>query len=140
MTERWPWYAAFMSAVLLPGKSTLAPRFNSSLAISRWSWDAAVCSRLAERVDRPSLAQPAGHLPQLASPGRLVDLNGQRGGRAHCGLASVRRGGRRGGGRLWRRYVLPGELRSGRLALDLGPLRCGAAVLAVNQLGGGPGE
>eukprot|EP00964_Phaeocystis_antarctica_P008044 scaffold4324_cov57-Phaeocystis_antarctica.AAC.5 len=94
------------------------------------------CSRV-ERVDRPSLAQPLDHPRQLALPCRVEDLDGQRGGRAHPGL-SVRWGGRLGGGRLWRRCVLPGELRSGRLALDLGPLRCGAAVY-VDQLGG-PGE
>jgi hypothetical protein len=46
-------------------------------------------STRAERVDRPSFGQPLDHLPQLASPRQLVDLGGQRGGRAHCGLASV---------------------------------------------------
>ena len=68
-----------------------------------------------------------------------MDLEGQRGGRAHHGLISVRWGGRRGGGLLRQRCVLPAELCSGRLALDLGPLRCGAAV-HVDQLGVGPGE
>eukprot|EP00964_Phaeocystis_antarctica_P061930 scaffold37045_cov62-Phaeocystis_antarctica.AAC.3 len=45
--ERWPWYAASMSAVRpsLPGKSTLAPRSSSSLAISSWPPVAAACSR-----------------------------------------------------------------------------------------------
>eukprot|EP00964_Phaeocystis_antarctica_P072206 scaffold44129_cov61-Phaeocystis_antarctica.AAC.5 len=51
------------------------------LAIFSWS--------RAERVDRPSLAQPVGHLLQLASPGRVVDLARQRGGRVHRGLTSV---------------------------------------------------
>eukprot|EP00964_Phaeocystis_antarctica_P010164 scaffold5570_cov69-Phaeocystis_antarctica.AAC.3 len=46
-TERWPWFAAAMSAVLprLPGKSTLAPRCSSSLTISSWPMPAAACSR-----------------------------------------------------------------------------------------------
>eukprot|EP00964_Phaeocystis_antarctica_P072119 scaffold44064_cov70-Phaeocystis_antarctica.AAC.8 len=86
---------------------------------------------------------------RLASLGRLEHLDGQRGGRAHRGLASVWGGGMRGGtslrvrwgvrrseGRLRRRCVQSDELRGGRLALDLGPLRCGAAV-HVDQLGVG---
>eukprot|EP00964_Phaeocystis_antarctica_P077597 scaffold48181_cov63-Phaeocystis_antarctica.AAC.6 len=72
------------------------------------------CARV-ERIDRPSLAQPLDHLLQLASPGRVVDLAGQRGGRAHRGLASVRWGGRRNCSRRGC-CVLPGELRGGRLA------------------------
>eukprot|EP00964_Phaeocystis_antarctica_P019301 scaffold10665_cov67-Phaeocystis_antarctica.AAC.4 len=103
------------------------------LAIFSWS--------RAERVDRPSLAQPVGHLLQLASPGRVVDLEMQRGGRrAHRGLAIVRWGGRRGGGRLrWRRCVLPDEPRGGRLALGSGVMQGGVAV-AVEQLGVGLGS
>eukprot|EP00964_Phaeocystis_antarctica_P162598 scaffold137136_cov136-Phaeocystis_antarctica.AAC.1 len=46
-TERWPWPAAPMSAVRprLLGRSTLAPRFSSSLTISSWSPAAAACIR-----------------------------------------------------------------------------------------------
>eukprot|EP00964_Phaeocystis_antarctica_P026356 scaffold14843_cov70-Phaeocystis_antarctica.AAC.2 len=88
----------------------------------------------AERVDRPSLAQPLDHLLQLASPGRLEDLDGQRGGSAHRGLASVRWGGRRGCGRLWQRCVLSDERRHGCVACVLGPPQGGVAV-AVEQLG-----
>eukprot|EP00964_Phaeocystis_antarctica_P049136 scaffold28460_cov64-Phaeocystis_antarctica.AAC.4 len=43
------------------------------------------CSR-AERVDRPSLAQPLDHLLQLASPGRLEDLDGQDCAAVHIGV------------------------------------------------------
>eukprot|EP00964_Phaeocystis_antarctica_P010163 scaffold5570_cov69-Phaeocystis_antarctica.AAC.2 len=101
------------------------------MSVFRWS--------SAERVDQPSLAQPLGHLLQLASLGRRVNLEGQRGGRAHCGLTSVRRGGRRGSGRLWRRGKLPDELRGGRVALVLGVLQGGVAG-AVEQLGVGLGS
>eukprot|EP00964_Phaeocystis_antarctica_P123802 scaffold87503_cov75-Phaeocystis_antarctica.AAC.2 len=54
--ERWPLAAAVMSAVRprLLGRSTLAPRFSSSLAIARWPLAAAVCSR-AMAVCRPSV-------------------------------------------------------------------------------------
>eukprot|EP00964_Phaeocystis_antarctica_P010843 scaffold5965_cov69-Phaeocystis_antarctica.AAC.2 len=53
--ERWPSYAAAMSAVTprLVGKSTLAPRFSSSLTISSWPAVAAACSRATVAV-RPS--------------------------------------------------------------------------------------
>ena len=46
--ERWPMYAAAMSAVLpmLSGRSMLAPRFSSSLNIARWPQPAATCSRV----------------------------------------------------------------------------------------------
>eukprot|EP00964_Phaeocystis_antarctica_P060953 scaffold36377_cov66-Phaeocystis_antarctica.AAC.6 len=45
--ERWPLVAAYMSAVkpLLFGKSTLAPRFSSSLTSSRWPLAEAAGSR-----------------------------------------------------------------------------------------------
>eukprot|EP00964_Phaeocystis_antarctica_P052907 scaffold31003_cov66-Phaeocystis_antarctica.AAC.4 len=120
MTERWPWPAAAMRA------STLAPRFRSSLTISRWPWRAAACSR-------PKVA--------LASPRRVVDLDGQRGGRrAHHGLGSVRWGSRRGVGRLWRCCVLPKELCCGRLALGLGPLQSGALVYVDQLVGVGPDQ
>eukprot|EP00964_Phaeocystis_antarctica_P044829 scaffold25775_cov70-Phaeocystis_antarctica.AAC.1 len=85
----------------------------------------------AARVDRPSLAQPLGHLLQLASLGRLVDLEGQRGGRTHRGLVRVRWGGRRGGGRLRRRCVLPDELNGGSVALSLGVLPGGMAAFGA---------
>ena len=54
--ERWPWIAAPMSAVMprLDGRLTLAPRFSSSLTISRWSLAAAMCSRVAV-ASRPSV-------------------------------------------------------------------------------------
>eukprot|EP00964_Phaeocystis_antarctica_P114414 scaffold78380_cov61-Phaeocystis_antarctica.AAC.5 len=120
-------------------KLTLAPRFSSSLTISRWPWAAAPCSRVAQCVDRPFLVKPLDHLRQLASLCRLVDLEGKRGIRAHHGLASVRWGGRRGGGRLRRRCVLPDELRDGRVALVLSPLQGGAALF-VEQLGVGLGS
>eukprot|EP00964_Phaeocystis_antarctica_P091884 scaffold58983_cov66-Phaeocystis_antarctica.AAC.1 len=61
------------------------------------------CWNRAERVGPPSLAQPLDHLLQLASRHQLVNLEGQRGGRARRGLVSVRWGSRRGGGRLRRR-------------------------------------
>ena len=50
--ERWPWYAAIMSAVMpkLFCKSTLAPRISSSLAISGWPLSAAACSRVPVAV------------------------------------------------------------------------------------------
>eukprot|EP00964_Phaeocystis_antarctica_P008038 scaffold4323_cov57-Phaeocystis_antarctica.AAC.3 len=115
-----------MSAVppRLPGKSTLAPRFSSSLTISSWPLVAA-----APR--RPKAA--------LASLGRVVDLDGQQGERALPGLGSVRWGGRRGSGRLLRRCVLPKELRGGRVALALGVPQGGAAI-GVEQLGVGLGS
>eukprot|EP00964_Phaeocystis_antarctica_P045401 scaffold26128_cov71-Phaeocystis_antarctica.AAC.1 len=123
--ERWPLSAACMSAVrpTLFCRSTVAPRFSSSLTISRWPLAAAVCSRV-EVEGRP--LSPAGHLPQLASLGRVIDLEGQR-GRAHRGLTSVWWGGTRGGGRLWGRCVLPDKLRDGRVACGLGPLQGGIA-------------
>ena len=95
------------------------------------------CGR-AERVDLPSLAQPLDHLLQLASLCRLVDFRGQGGGSAALRLHSVRWGGRRGGGRLWRRGVLPDELRGGCVAVDLGALQSGVAFV-VEQLGVGLG-
>eukprot|EP00964_Phaeocystis_antarctica_P072205 scaffold44129_cov61-Phaeocystis_antarctica.AAC.4 len=101
--------------------------------LSVTSWNTAEC------VDRPSFAQPADHLLQLALLGCKEDLGRQQGGRAHRGLASFRWGGSRDGGRLWRRCLLPDALRGGWLALNRVPLRCGAAV-HVDQLSGGPGE
>eukprot|EP00964_Phaeocystis_antarctica_P134074 scaffold98312_cov69-Phaeocystis_antarctica.AAC.2 len=103
-------------------KSTLAPRFSSILTIPQ------VAVGCSERIDRPFLAQPLDHRLQLASLGRLVDLEGQRGGRAHRRLVRVRWGGRCGGGR--RRCVLLGELRGGRVAQ-------GGAVVVVEQRGVG---
>eukprot|EP00964_Phaeocystis_antarctica_P007906 scaffold4254_cov60-Phaeocystis_antarctica.AAC.2 len=69
--ERWSWTTAFMSAVTprLVCKSTLAPRFSSSLTISRWSLDAAACSRV-DVEGRPSqvvLEQRASTSPPLRS-------------------------------------------------------------------------
>ena len=96
------------------------------------------CSR-AEGVDCPSLAQPLDHLLQLAATSGLGNLDGQRDriGHEHW-LASVRRGGRRGGGRLRWRCVLPDELRDGRVELHLSPLQGGVTVL-VDQLSVGLG-
>eukprot|EP00964_Phaeocystis_antarctica_P150737 scaffold118225_cov60-Phaeocystis_antarctica.AAC.3 len=95
----------------------------------------------ADRVDRASLAQPLDHLLQLALLGRLKDLAGQQGGRrAHRDLTSVRWGGRRGkNGKMWRRCVLPDELRDGFVALTLGPPQ-GVAAVGGAQLGVGPGS
>ena len=75
----------------LLGRSTLAPRFSSSLTIARWSLAAATCSR-ATAVARPSpfrtepsasIAPPLrSHLPlsqQLAPLRRREDLEGQWG-------------------------------------------------------------
>eukprot|EP00964_Phaeocystis_antarctica_P134526 scaffold98808_cov69-Phaeocystis_antarctica.AAC.14 len=93
----------------------------------------------AKRVDQSSLANPLGHLLQLASRGRVVELEGQRGGSAHRGLTSIRWGGRRGGGRLRWRCELPDEIRDGRVALGFGLLQDGVAVF-VEQLGVGLGS
>eukprot|EP00964_Phaeocystis_antarctica_P038557 scaffold22058_cov73-Phaeocystis_antarctica.AAC.2 len=113
-------------------RSMLAPRFSSILTISRWPLVAATCSRpLAAVLPSGPLVQPLDHLLQLASPSRIEETRRQRGGRAPHGLASVRWGGRRGGGRLRRRCVLPEELCCGRLALDLGPLQSCALVQLV---------
>eukprot|EP00964_Phaeocystis_antarctica_P058831 scaffold34901_cov62-Phaeocystis_antarctica.AAC.3 len=98
----------------------------------------ASCSR-AERADQPSLAQPLDHRLQLTPLRRPVDLFGKWGGSALRGLASLRWGGVRGGGRLRRRCVLPDELRDARVALGLGPLQGDAAVV-VEQLGVGLGS
>eukprot|EP00964_Phaeocystis_antarctica_P004695 scaffold2548_cov66-Phaeocystis_antarctica.AAC.2 len=100
------------------------------LTVNNWS--------RTERVDRPALTQPLGHLQQLASGSRVEDLDGQRGGRALRRLASVWWGGRRGGGRLRRRGVLPDEVHDGGVALMLGVLQRGEAVF-VEQLGVGLG-
>jgi hypothetical protein len=99
----------------------------------------AVCSsNRAERVNPHPLAQPLDHRPQLASLSRLEDLEGQRGSRAHCGLASVRWGGRHGGGRLRRRCVPPDELCDGGVALGLSLQGCGGfAALGLAVLQGG---
>eukprot|EP00964_Phaeocystis_antarctica_P140632 scaffold105500_cov60-Phaeocystis_antarctica.AAC.3 len=82
-----------MSAVrpTLVGKSTLAPRFSSSLTISRWSLVAAECSRVAV-VARPSahvvgysasIAPPLrSHLPTFCSLPRSADLRISRGSEA----------------------------------------------------------
>eukprot|EP00964_Phaeocystis_antarctica_P120502 scaffold84248_cov61-Phaeocystis_antarctica.AAC.2 len=108
-----------------------------------------------ERVYQPSLLKPLGHLLQLASPGRVVDLEGQRGGRARRGLDGDWWGGRRGGGRLRRRCEMPEQLRGGWLLApdqhlkelhggggwlvhELGPLQGGAAFV-VDLLSAGPG-
>eukprot|EP00964_Phaeocystis_antarctica_P138324 scaffold103006_cov66-Phaeocystis_antarctica.AAC.7 len=67
---------------LADGSSCVQQGYGSGLTVVSWS--------RADRVDRPSLAQPLDHLLQLALLGRLEDLEGQRGGRVHRGLASVR--------------------------------------------------
>ena len=59
---------------------------------------------------------------------------GQRGGRAHRGLASVRWGGRRVVGRLRRRCMLPDEACGGIVPLGLSPLQGGVAAV-IEQLG-----
>eukprot|EP00964_Phaeocystis_antarctica_P132571 scaffold96688_cov69-Phaeocystis_antarctica.AAC.1 len=52
-TERWPWSAAAMSAV-----STHAPRFSSSVTISRWPLAVAACRR-AKAAAFPSSVETA---------------------------------------------------------------------------------
>eukprot|EP00964_Phaeocystis_antarctica_P003709 scaffold1995_cov75-Phaeocystis_antarctica.AAC.2 len=124
-------YPCFYHLHLAVGCSDVEQADGCGLTVTCWN--------RAERVDRPSVAQPLDHLLQLASRHRLVDLEGQRGGRARRGLVSVRWGGRRGGGRLRRRCVLPDEIRGAVLARVFGPLQDGAAV-AVEQLGVGLGS
>eukprot|EP00964_Phaeocystis_antarctica_P155126 scaffold124113_cov63-Phaeocystis_antarctica.AAC.6 len=87
-----------------------------------------------------SLQQLPHDLQVAADHGRVQqDLDRQRAGRALCGLAGVRWGGRRGGGSLRRRCVLLDEGYGGRVALKLGALQGGAAVV-VEQLGVGLGS
>eukprot|EP00964_Phaeocystis_antarctica_P151702 scaffold119361_cov68-Phaeocystis_antarctica.AAC.2 len=123
-TERWPLSAAFISGVSprLLSKSTLAPRFSSSLTITRWPLAAAMWSG-----------------PTAVAASWESSLNARQ-----CPVGWQVRGGRR------QRCVLPGELRGGscspgvacraillhgrRLALDIGPLRCGAAVHVLGPL------
>eukprot|EP00964_Phaeocystis_antarctica_P140631 scaffold105500_cov60-Phaeocystis_antarctica.AAC.2 len=67
--ERWPPLAAPMSAVWprLIGRSTLAPRFSSSLTISSWLPCVAACSRPAAEVrpSSPVVEQSASISPPL---------------------------------------------------------------------------
>ena len=76
-------------------RSTLAPRFSSSLTISRWPLAAAACSRVvvvgrppALVVEQcastsPSLAQPLDHLLQLTPLCRAMNFDGKRGESVH---------------------------------------------------------
>eukprot|EP00964_Phaeocystis_antarctica_P024459 scaffold13688_cov59-Phaeocystis_antarctica.AAC.4 len=69
--ERWPWFAASMSAVTPRplGRSTLAPRFSSSLAISRRPQPAAACSKpkAVARLSLVVVGQSASISPPLRS-------------------------------------------------------------------------
>eukprot|EP00964_Phaeocystis_antarctica_P109914 scaffold74319_cov72-Phaeocystis_antarctica.AAC.2 len=84
-TERWPWFAAAMSAVTPRplGRSTLAPRFSSSLAISRWSQPAAACNKpkagwppIFVAGQSASISPPLrSHLTTFCSSPRLANSN-----------------------------------------------------------------
>ena len=127
--ERWPPSAASMSAVVPRplGRSTLAPRFSSSLTISSLPYAAAACSRpkavgspdSAEVMQSASTSPPLRtHLTTFCSSPRSADLRISRDSEAAFhGLARVRWVDWRGGGRLRRRGVLPEKRRDSHVSL-----------------------